>query len=118
MFHPALVTVYLLSAEVSVNLMEIDAVVSGEQGLHELEVCPDLVNVAGAAGIVARCLDSAAEGVRILEPHDVVGLPAVQGYLLPLEGLDGLVGVYAKGCVTFLRNLIGLEDLCFFHFPE
>ena len=115
MLRTALVAVYELAAEVSVNLMEIHAVVAGQQGFHEFEVFSYLVYVAGAAGIVAGGLDAAGQAVLAFKTDDVVGLPAVQGNLLLLQLGNGFVGVYAKGRIALFGYFVGLENLGFFH---
>ena len=112
--YAALVTVHELAAEVSVNLMEVHAVVAGQQGFHEFKVFSYLVYVAGAAGIVAGGLDAAGQAVLAFKANDVVGLPAVQGNLLLLQLGNGFVGVYAKGRIALPGYFIGLENLGFF----
>ena len=120
--HPAfevlgatLVAVHELAAEVAVDFVEVHAVVAGKEGLDEFEVAPDFVDVAGASGVVAGGLDAAGKGLVPLEADDVVGLPAVEGNLLPFEFGDGFVRVNAEGGIALPGNLIGLEDLGFFH---
>ena len=86
-----------------------------DEALRELDVRADLVDVAGAARIVAGSLDTAGEARSALETDHVVGLPAVQGDRGLLEGFDGLVGVHADGGKALLGELVGFQDLCFFH---
>ena len=110
-----LVAVHELAAEVAVDLVEVQAVVARDEALREFDVGPDLVDVAGAARIVAGGLDAAGEACGALETDHVVGLPAVQGDGGFLEGFDGLVGVDADGGIALLGELVGFQDLCFFH---
>jgi hypothetical protein len=58
MLDTDLVTIDELSSEISIDLMEVDAVVAGQKSLHELQVGTDLVDVAGTSRIVAGGLDS------------------------------------------------------------
>ena len=78
MLDAALVAVDELAAEVTIDLVEVQAVVAAEQGLHKLNVLANLVDGAGAAGIVTSGLDTAREGFIALETDDVIGLPAVE----------------------------------------
>ena len=59
--------------------------VTGDEGLYELEVLAYLIDVAGAAGIVSGGLDTAGQSAFALESDDVVSLPAVKGNLLFLK---------------------------------
>ena len=95
--------------------MEVQAVITRDEALRELDVRADLVDVAGAARIVAGSLDTAGEACGALETDHVVGLPAVQGNRGLLEGLDSLVGVHADSGIALLGELVGIQDLCFFH---
>jgi hypothetical protein len=95
--------------------MEIDAVVSGEESLDELEVGADFLDITGASGVVAGGLDASGERSHALEASDIVGLPAMQGNLLFLQLGNGLVGIYANGSIAFLGQLIRFKDICFFH---
>ena len=82
--HFHLVAVDKLSAEVTVDFVQVQAVVAGQQRLHKLDVLSHLVDVAGAAGIVACGLNATTEGIVALEAHHVVCLPAVERDLLLL----------------------------------
>ena len=76
-FHADLVAIDEFTSEISVDFVEVDAVVARKQGLHEFKVLPDLVNVAGAAGIVAGGLDTSGKSCVAFESHHVVRLPAM-----------------------------------------
>ena len=89
--------------------------VAGDEALGKLDVGPDLVDVAGAARIVTGGLDSAGEAVLGFETNHVIGLPAVQGNGSLLKDFDSLVGVHADGGIALLGELVGFQDLCFFH---
>ena len=53
-----LVAVYKLAAELSVNLVEVEAMVACEQGLYFLYILTQLVDVACLAGVIACGLDA------------------------------------------------------------
>ena len=77
MLYADFVTIDELAAEVSVDLVEVHAVIAGEKGLHELEVCTDFVDVAGASGIITGGLDASGKTGFTFESHNIVGLPAM-----------------------------------------
>ena len=58
MLGATLIAVDKLSTEVTVDLMQIQAVVTSEQRLHELDVLTNLIDVTGAARIVTRGLNA------------------------------------------------------------
>ena len=114
-FHPALevsrlnlVTVNVLALEITVDLVQVQTLCSTEEALHELDVAAELVDVAGAARVVAGRLDSACEGGVVLEAHHVVSLPALEGDRGLLKKLYRFVCVHADGGVTLFGHLIGL----------
>ncbi len=115
MLHAHLVAIHELAAEIAIDLVQVHAVVARQEGFHELQVLADFVNVAGAARIVSRSLDTARQGTVVFETGNVIGLPAMQGNLLFLQFGNGLVGIYADGSIAFLGQLIRFEDICFFH---
>ena len=90
--------------------------VAGQKGLHEFKVPADLVNVPGAAGIVACGLDAAGKSLIAFKADDIVGLPAVEGNLLLFQLGDSFVCVHTEGGIALPGNLVGLEDLGFFHY--
>ncbi len=110
-----LVTIHEFTAEVAVNLMQVHAVVAGQKGLHEFKVPANLVNVPGAAGIVACGLDAAGKSLIAFKADNIVGLPAVEGDLLLFQLGDGFVCVHTKGGIALPGNLVGFQYLCFFH---
>jgi len=112
-FH--LVAVNELASEVAIDLVEVQAVVAGEQALGEADVGSHFLDVAGASGVVARCLYASAEGFVALETHHVVSLPAMQADGCLFEQFDGFVGVNADGGIAFFGNLVGFTDEFFFH---
>ena len=107
MLHLDLVAVDELASEVAVYLVQVQAVVAGQEGLDELDVLAHLVDVAGAAGIVACSLYAARERFVSLEAHHVVGLPAVQRDLLLFQVGYCLVRVYSDCGVAFFSHRIG-----------
>ena len=110
-----LVAVHEFASEIPVDLMEVDTVVTGEESLDELQVSADLVNVAGASGIVSGGLDTSGKAGVALESHHVVCLPAMKGNLLLLKLLDSLVSVDTDGGVALLGHLVGLDDFLLVH---
>ena len=100
-----LVTVNVLALEITVDLVQVQTLCSTEEALHELDVAAELVDVAGAARVVAGRLDSACEGGVVLE---VVSLPALEGDRGLLKKLYRFVCVHADGGVTLFGHLIGL----------
>ena len=106
-FHLDLVAVDELASEVAVYLVQVQAVLSCQQSLDELDVLAHLVDVAGTAGIVSCGLYAARERFVPLEAHHVVGLPAVQRDLLLLQVGYCLVCVYSDCGVAFFSYGIG-----------
>ena len=53
MLHLHLVAIDELSAEVAINLMQVETMVAGKQRFDEGDVLPHLIDVAGAPRIVA-----------------------------------------------------------------
>ena len=78
MLHLHLVTVNELSSEITVDLVEVQTVVTAQKGLYKLNILAHLVDVTSTAWVVAGGLDSAAEGLVTLEAHHIVGLPAME----------------------------------------
>ena len=58
MLRATLVAVDELSTEVTVDLMQIQTMVTSEQRLHELDVLTNLIDVTGTARIVTRGLNA------------------------------------------------------------
>ena len=110
-----LVAVHELTAEVAINLVEVQAVVASEQALGEGHVRTYLFYVAGASRIIARGLNAAAQGFVALETHHIVGLPAVQADRGLLQLCDGLVGIDAEGGIALAGDFIGFQNQIFFH---
>ncbi len=72
------VAVNFLTAELTIDFMEVDAVVATEKRAYFQKVGTELIDIAGFAGIVAVYLDTAGEVTARFESGNVVGLPAVQ----------------------------------------
>ena len=111
----ALVTVYEFTAEITINLVQVDTVFRRNQRHGLDEVGTHFVDVAGFTGIVTGRLDTAGEGATRLKAYYVIGLPAVQRDLYFLEFLQYFVGIDTHGSVTLLGYLIRIEDKIFFH---
>ena len=76
--HLYLITIHELTAEVSIDLMEVQTVITGDEGLHEFNVFAYLIYITGTTGIVACGLDATRQGVVALKTNYVVCLPAMQ----------------------------------------
>ncbi len=72
------VAVNFLTAELTIDFMEVDAVVATEKRAYFQKVGTQFLDVAGLTGIVAVYLDTAGEVTARFESGNVVGLPAVQ----------------------------------------
>ncbi len=86
------------AARLGVHGVEVDAVRAGGEGEDLVEVGPEFVAAARAAGVPARGQQAAARhgaGAR-LETGDVVGLPRVEGDGHGRRLADGPVGVHAE----------------------
>ena len=59
MLRATLVAVDELSTEVTIDLVQIQTMVTSEQRLHELDVLTNLIDVTGTARIVTRGLNAA-----------------------------------------------------------
>ena len=80
-----LVAVDRLAAELAVDLMQVQAVRTGNERLGLEDVGTQLFDVAGFARVVARGLDAARKvAAPVFEARHVVRLPAVEreGYFL------------------------------------
>ena len=115
MLHVHLVAVYILALEVAVNLVEVQAMVTGDKALGKEDILLQFFHIARAAGIVAGGLDTAGKAGLAFKAHNVVGLPAVQGNGSLFQRRDGFVGVNADGGIALFGNLIRFKDVCFFH---
>ena len=73
-----LIAIHELASEVTIDLMEIQTVVTCDKGLHEFDILAHLVNITGTSRIVSSCLDTTRERIITLETYYVVGLPAMQ----------------------------------------
>ena len=103
-----LVAIDELAAEVTVDFVQVQTVITCQQGLHEFNVLAHLVDVACTAGIVTCGLNATAEGIVALKAYHIVGLPAMQRNLLLLKKVQHCVGVDAHGCIAFFRHGISL----------
>ena len=111
-----LVAVDLLAAEVAVDGVDVQTMVTGEQRLDLFDVLADLLDVAGLARIVARSLNTSGElAVGILETGHVVGLPAVQRQRYLGNLFEHGVGIHADFGIALLGGLVGFLNLCVFH---
>ena len=85
---------------------------AGKDGQRLFKVRPQLVRCAGFAGVVAGDGQPAAQLLAgVLEPADIIALPAMDGNRNAAKLLEGFVGVHAQGGIAFLGEAIGLFDL-------
>ena len=109
-----LVTIHELTAEVSIDLMEVQTVVTGDEGLHELDVLTHLVNITGTTRVIAGGLNATREGFVALKADHIVGLPTMQGDLLFLELVQYGIGIDTNRCIAVFRYGISFfYQFCF-----
>ena len=107
-----LVAIDLLSAELAVEGVQVEPVLSRDDRQGRVEVGAEFVGGAGAAGIVAGDGQAAADHAPlVLEATDVVPLPAVERHGNLREGRAGLLGIHAERLVTFAAKFVGGVDL-------
>ena len=115
-FRFDLIAVYLLTAEVAVDGVDVQTVITRQQAFHLFDVFAHFFDVAGFAGIVAGSLNTARKlAVRVFETGYVVRLPAVQrqGYFGDLFQYG--VGIDTDFGIACFGGLVGLLDFCVFH---
>ena len=112
-----LVAIHNLALEIAVNLVQIQAVGTGNQALGLEHIGAQFIYNAGCTGIIAGGLDTAREGACLhFKTLYVICLPAVHREVEILELLQDFVGVDAYFGVTFFGQFVGLDYLAFFHF--
>jgi len=112
MFRADLVAVDFFSAELAIDRVEAETVLSGDEGEGLGGVRAELVRRAGLARVVAGGEDAAGQRAPgVLEASDVIALPAVKGDRDPGEAAEGLAGVHPDSGVSFLGVLVGLLEL-------
>jgi hypothetical protein len=97
--------------------VQAQAVAAGDKGSRFQYIRPQLVHVAGAAGIIARHLYAPGKGTAtVLETRDVVRLPAMKGQGYLLHFLQCILYIYAYSGITLFRYTEGgLNRRLFFH---
>ena len=101
------VAVNRLAVQDRVAGVEVDALFARDEGDGFQEVLHELLRRAGAAGVVARGLDAAGEGLAgVLKAEHVVALPVVDGDGLLREAADGLLRVDAQRGVARLGQFV------------
>ena len=111
-----LVAVDRLAAELAVDLVQVQAVRTGNERLGLEDVGTQLFDVAGFARVVARSLDAAREvAAPVFEARHVVRLPAVERERDVLKRRERLFGVYADLRIAFPRDGVCLFDKFRFH---
>ena len=114
-----LVTIDLLTAEIAIHLVQIDAMRTGQQRFHFKQIGTHFVDIASFTGIISRSLYSAGQfAVGIFKSRNIVGLPAMQRQRYSLHFFQHFVHVYAYGGITFggilesrLHGLFILHDI-------
>ena len=100
MLHATLVTIYELSTKVAIYLVQVQAVVTSQQGLYKFDILAHLVDITGTSGVVTSGLDTTTQGLVTLKAHYIISLPAVQRNLLCLQLVQHGVGINAYGSVA------------------
>ena len=89
-----------------VDGVQVQAVRAGQQAVDHVQVAAQLVGVARLAGVVAGGGDPAGQfAAGVLEPADIIALPAVQGDGNFCELPHGGLGIHTQGRIAFLGNL-------------
>ena len=122
-FHPALemprfylITICNLATEVSVNLVQVQPVSSGNERHRFDQIGTQFVNVARPTGIITRDLNSSRKAAsQILESMHIVGLPAVQRNRQLSYLRQGFIRIDTDRRITFFCDLIRFLDYLFFH---
>ena len=104
------VALHFLAAKIGVAGVEVEPVFAGDEREGLVEVCPEFVQRAGFAGVVAGGLDAAAGQALcgMFGAAHIVALPAVQGYGDGRQFLEGGFGIHAERGVGCLGEGIGL----------
>ena len=116
MFYSALVAVYEFAAEVAIDLVEVKAVLAGDEAHCVEHVGTEFIHIACLAGIVAVHLDAACERASLVfETGYVVGLPAVHAQVEILHLLKDFLCIDADSCIALFGNLVGFFDSFLIH---
>ncbi len=114
MLRSNLVPVYELSLEVTVDLVQIQSVSTGNKTLGLENVRAELLNVAGLTRIIACRLNSSSEVSCAFKTCNVISLPAMHAEMEILKLVKDFFGVDAVGCISLLGDFISLL-YCLFH---
>ena len=88
--------------------VQVYALGAGDEARGVGEVRRELLEVAGASGIVARGHDAARGGViALVKALHVIALPAVHGDGLCRQACENGLGVNAIGCIARAGRLVG-----------
>ena len=97
----------VLIGEDGIAGVQVDALLTGDEAARLLEVGRQLLEGAGAARVVARGHDPAGGRVVLLvETHDIVALPAVDGDRLACQLRQDRLGVDALGSVCLACQFV------------
>src|SRR5207248_1239947 len=105
------------STGLQVARVEVEALGSGDLGHGQIGVGTELVRVARAARIVAGGGDPAGQrAIGVLEPANVVALPAVHGDRDLIQPSQGALGIDAERCVYVTSAFVrGFDRRSGFH---
>ena len=102
----------VLVGEDGIAGMQVDALLAGDEAARLLEVGRQLLEGAGAARVVARGHDAAGGRIVLLvEAHDVVALPAVDGDRLAGQLRQDRLGVDALGGVCLACQFVSCAHM-------
>ena len=109
-----LMAIDLAAMGFGVHGVQAQAMRTGDQAVHFIEIAAQFIGCARLAGVVARGRDTAAKAaIEILEAAHIVALPAVQTQRHRRERLQRFIRIDAQQSVTLFRRTISRSDLCF-----
>ena len=91
---------------------------AGNHGAGKIDVGPQLLGIAGAAGIVAGGGNATGQGADAVKADNVVPLPAVHGYGNGISLFHGGVYIHAHGGVLCFGIFVTFENQCFVHHTQ
>ena len=120
--HPVLelgdgvcIAIDLLAVLFGIGGVQVELGRAGDHGAGKVDVCAQLLGVAGAARIVAGGLDAASQAVGAVEADHVVALPAVHGHRNGVRLFHGSLNIDACGGIGFPGIFITEKNYFFVH---
>ncbi len=89
--------------------VEIELLLSGDEGEHLVHIRHKLLRCGCLTGIVTGGLNTAGECLLGIKANDVVALPTVYRHRNVLEDVHSLFGIYAVFCVIYLCAFVILH---------